>query len=150
MRLTRTKANSRNTWTFKQGSMEKTHIQALGRRKTAVARVILKPGKGEWSVNARSLQDYFPRPTHQQRIGEPLKAAEMDGQFDIRVRVRGGGPTGQADAVRMGLARALVEHDEDLRPVMRAGGFLTRDARKVERKKPGRPKARKRFQFSKR
>ncbi len=130
--------------------MAKTHIQAVGRRKRAVARVTLKPGKGEWWVNSRSLEDYFPRPTHQQRIGEPLKAAEMDGQFDIRVRVRGGGQTGQADAVRMGLARALVEHDEDLRPVMRAGGFLTRDARKVERKKPGRPKARKRFQFSKR
>ncbi len=130
--------------------MAKTHIQTVGRRKRAVARVILKPGKGEWSVNSRSLQEYFPRPTHQQRIVEPLKAAEMDGQFDVRVRVRGGGQTGQADAVRMGLARALVEHDEDLRPVMRSGGFLTRDARKVERKKPGRPKARKRFQFSKR
>ena len=115
-----------------------------------MARVILKPGTGEWWVNSRSLEEYFPRPTHQQRIGEPLKAAEMDGQFDVRVRVRGGGQTGQADAVRMGLARALVEHDEDLRPVMRAGGFLTRDSRKVERKKPGRPKARKRFQFSKR
>ena len=130
--------------------MAKTHIQTVGRRKRAVARVILKPGKGEWWINARPLHDYFPRPTHQQRIEEPLKAAEMDGQFDIRVRVRGGGQTGQADAVRMGLARALVEHDEDLRPVMRAGGFLTRDSRKVERKKPGRPKARKRFQFSKR
>ena len=130
--------------------MATTHIQTVGRRKTAVARIILKPGKGEWSVNARSLEDYFPRPTHQRRIGQPLKAAEMEGQFDIRVRVSGGGPTGQADAIRMGLARALVEHDEDLRSVMRAGGFLTRDARKVERKKPGRPKARKRFQFSKR
>ena len=130
--------------------MAKTQIQTVGRRKTAVARVILKPGKGEWSVNTRPLADYFPRPTHQQRIGDPLTVAEMDGQFDIRVRVHGGGPTGQADAVRMGLARALVEHDEDLRPLMRAGGLLTRDARKVERKKPGRPKARKRFQFSKR
>ena len=150
MLLTRTKAKSHNTWTFKQGSMAKAHIQTVGRRKTAVARVILKPGKGEWSINARSLEDYFPRPTHRQRIEQPLKAAEKEGQFDIRVRVRGGGPTGQADAVRMGVARALVEHDEDLRPVMRAGGFLTRDARKVERKKPGRPKARKRFQFSKR
>ena len=130
--------------------MAKTNIQTVGRRKSAVARVILAPGKGDWSVNTRSLEDYFPRPTHQQRIEQPLKAAEMEGQFDIRVRVRGGGATGQADAVRMGLARALVEHDEDLRPVMRAGGFLTRDSRKVERKKPGRPKARKRFQFSKR
>ena len=130
--------------------MEKTPIQTVGRRKRAVARVIITPGKGRWSVNTRSLEDYFPRPTHQQRIGQPIKAAEMEGQFDIRVRVRGGGLTGQADAVRMGLARALVVHDEELRPVMRAGGFLTRDSRKVERKKPGRPKARKRFQFSKR
>ncbi len=125
-------------------------IQTVGRRKTAVARVMLKPGKGEWSVNSRPLAEYFPRSTHQQRIEQPLKAVEMDGQFDIWVRVRGGGPTGQADALRMGIARALVEHDEDLRPVLRAGGFLTRDSRKVERKKPGRPKARKRFQFSKR
>ena len=125
-------------------------IQTVGRRKTAVARVMLKPGKGEWWVNSRPLAEYFPRSTHQQRIEQPLKAVEMDGQFDIRVRVRGGGPTGQADALRMGIARALVEHDEDLRPVLRAGGFLTRDSRKVERKKPGRPKARKRFQFSKR
>lgn len=130
--------------------MAKTTIQTVGRRKRAVARVTLKPGEGEWWVNSRSLEEYFPRPTHQQKIGEPLKAAEMDGQFDVRVRVCGGGQTGQADAVRMGLARALVEHDEDLRSVMRAGGFLTRDSRKVERKKPGRPKARKRFQFSKR
>lgn len=130
--------------------MDKATIQTVGRRKSAVARVVLTPGKGSWTVNSRALDDYFPRPTHQQRIGQPLKAAEMEGQFDVRVRVRGGGQTGQADAVRMGLARALVEHDEDLRPVMRAGGFLTRDSRKVERKKPGRPKARKRFQFSKR
>ena len=125
-------------------------IQTVGRRKTVVARVMLKPGKGEWSVNSRPLAEYFPRSTHQQRIEQPLKAVEMDGKFDIRVRVRGGGTTGQADALRMGIARALVEYDEDLRPVLRAGGFLTRDSRKVERKKPGRPKARKRFQFSKR
>ena len=126
------------------------NVQAVGRRKTAVARVTLTPGKGEWVVNTRSLSEYFPRPTHQQRAEQPLRAVELHDQFDVRVRVHGGGPTGQADAVRMGLARAIVEHDEDLRPVMRSGGFLTRDSRKVERKKPGRPKARKRFQFSKR
>ncbi len=125
-------------------------IQTVGRRKTAVARVTLVPGKGEWAVNTRELSEYFPRRTHQQRAEEPLRAAELHGQFDIRVLVRGGGVTGQDDAVRMGVARALVEHDEDLRPLMRSGGFLTRDSRKVERKKPGRPKARKRFQFSKR
>ena len=130
--------------------MADKNIQTVGRRKTAVARVTLIPGNGEWAVNTRGLSEYFPRRTHQQRVEEPLIAAELHGQFDVRVRVRGGGQTGQADAVRMGLARALVEHDEDLRPLMRSGGFLTRDSRKVERKKPGRPKARKRFQFSKR
>jgi small subunit ribosomal protein S9 len=101
-------------------------------------------------VNGRTVQDYFPRPTHQIRIEEPLKATGLSGSFDVRVRVRGGGLTGQSDAVRMGLSRALVAHDEDLRPVLRERGLLTRDARQVERKKPGQPKARKRFQFSKR
>lgn len=129
---------------------ETTNIQTVGRRKTAVARVLLRPGKGEWSINGRPLAEYFPRPTHQIRVEEPMKAAELDGQFDVTVRVNGGGLTGQADAVRMGLARAIVEHDEEQRPTMRQGGFLTRDSRKVERKKPGQPKARKRFQFSKR
>jgi len=125
-------------------------IQAVGRRKTAVARVILRPGKGEWSVNGRALAEYLPRPSYQQSVEGPLKVTEMEGQFDITVRVNGGGLTGQADAIRLGLARALVEHDEEARPALRAHGMLTRDARKVERKKPGRPKARKRFQFSKR
>lgn len=130
--------------------MAESNIQSVGRRKAAVARVALRPGKGEWSINSRALVEYFPRAAHQQRIEQPLRTARMEGQFDIRVRVCGGGATGQADAVRMGLARALVKHDADLRPLLRAEGFLTRDARKVERKKPGRPKARKRFQFSKR
>ncbi len=129
---------------------DKDMIQAVGRRKRSVARVILRPGKGEWSVNGRSLADYFPRPSNQQRVEDPLKLTEMDGQFDIFVRVHGGGSTGQADAIRMGLSRALLESDEEFRPSLRANGMLTRDARKVERKKPGRPKARKRFQFSKR
>ena len=125
-------------------------IQTVGRRKRSVARILLRPGKGEWSVNGRTMQDYFPRPTHQIRIEEPLKVAELDGTFDVVVRVHGGGLTGQSDAVRMGLARALVVHDEELRPAMREKGMMTRDPRQVERKKPGRPKARKRFQFSKR
>jgi small subunit ribosomal protein S9 len=125
-------------------------IQTVGRRKRSVARVLLRPGKGEWSVNGRTMQDYFPRPTHQIRVEEPLKVAELDGSFDVIVRVNGGGLTGQSDAVRMGLARALVTLDEDLRSAMREKGMLTRDSRQVERKKPGRPKARKRFQFSKR
>ena len=125
----------------------KKQIQTVGRRKRSVARVLLRSGKGEWSVNGRTLQDYFPRPSHQIRIEEPLKVAGLAGAFDVRVRVQGGGLTGQSDAVRMGLARALVAYDEELRPALRERGLLTRDARQVERKKPGQPTARKRFQF---
>jgi len=127
-----------------------TQFQAVGRRKTSSARVILRPGKGEWSVNGRSLENYFPRATLRTRITEPLSVAEAEGQFDVLVRVNGGGLTGQADAVRLGVARALLLVDEESRPALRSRGLLTRDSRKVERKKPGRPKARKRFQFSKR
>jgi small subunit ribosomal protein S9 len=129
---------------------EQKQIQTVGRRKTAVARVLLRPGKGELSINGRSLQDYFPRPSLQTRIEEPLKVVQGEGRFDIQVRAAGGGLMGQADALRMGLARALVAFDEDHRRTLREKGMLTRDPRKVERKKPGRPKARKRFQFSKR
>jgi small subunit ribosomal protein S9 len=96
------------------------------------------------------MAEYFPRKAHQLRVEEALRVAEADGQFDVTVRVRGGGLTGQADAIRMGVARALVAADEENRVAMRSKGLLTRDARKVERKKPGQPKARKRFQFSKR
>jgi small subunit ribosomal protein S9 len=125
-------------------------IQTVGRRKCSVARVLLRPGTGQWTVNGRPLADYFPRPTHQIRVEEPLKIAGLADDFDVAIRVRGGGLTGQSDAVRMGLSRALVQHDEELRAALRDKGMLTRDAREVERKKPGRPKARKRFQFSKR
>ncbi|MGI9626584.1 MAG: 30S ribosomal protein S9 [Longimicrobiales bacterium] len=125
-------------------------IQSVGRRKTSVARVILRPGAGEWSINGRTLDNYFPRAAHRTRVQDPLKTAEVDGRYDIQIRVRGGGLTGQADAIRLGIARALVSQDEDVRKPLRERGMLTRDARKVERKKPGRPKARKRFQFSKR
>ena len=125
-------------------------FQTVGRRKTSVARVIMKPGSGEWTINGRSIADYFPRKTHQMRVEEPMLVTEMDGRFDVQVRVNGGGLTGQADAIRMGLSRALVAYDEEHRPALRSKGLLTRDPRKVERKKPGRPKARKRFQFSKR
>jgi small subunit ribosomal protein S9 len=124
--------------------------QAVGRRKTSVARVTLRPGKGEWSVNGRSLSEYFPRLFHRKRAEEALKVTEYDGQFNVFIRVDGGGITGQADAIRLGLARAIVGKDEETRPTLRKHGLLTRDSRKVERKKPGRPKARKRFQFSKR
>ena len=125
-------------------------IQTVGRRKTSVARVLMSSGSGKWKVNGRELTDYFPRPTHQIRLAEPFKVTGSEGLFDVTVRVRGGGLTGQSDAVRMGVARALLQIDGQHRPVLRQHGMLTRDARQVERKKPGRPKARKRFQFSKR
>jgi small subunit ribosomal protein S9 len=96
------------------------------------------------------MAEYFPRKTHQMRVEEPLQVTELGSRFDVQVRVNGGGLTGQADAIRLGLARALVAFDEEQRPNLRSKGLLTRDPRKVERKKPGRPKARKRFQFSKR
>ncbi len=127
-----------------------TQRQAVGRRKNSVARVTLRPGRGEWSINGRSLLNYFPRLFHRKRAEEAMKVSEYGGRFDVFVRVHGGGVSGQADAIRLGIARALVDEDEDLRPLFRKHGLLTRDPRKVERKKPGRPKARKRFQFSKR
>ena len=125
-------------------------IQAVGRRKTSVARVILRPGTGQWRINERELDDYFPRLVHRKRATEAMQVVDADARFDVVVRVHGGGVTGQADAIRLGVARALVEEDEDATGPLRQGGFLSRDPRKVERKKPGRPKARKRFQFSKR
>ena len=128
----------------------KDQIQTVGRRKRSVARVILRPGAGEWKINGRDMDDYFPRPTHQIRVREPFKITDLEGQFDVTARVHVGGLTGQSDALRMGLARAILQHDEELRPLLREKGMLTRDARQVERKKPGQPKARKRFQFSKR
>ena len=131
--------------------METTaRYHGLGRRKTSVARVWLKPGSGQWSVNGRPLADYLPRPSHQQHAQEPLIATDLLSRFDVQVNVDGGGQTGQAGAIRMGLSRALLKYDEELRPALRAKEMLTRDPREVERKKPGRPGARKRFQFSKR
>jgi small subunit ribosomal protein S9 len=124
--------------------------QAVGRRKTSSARVTLRPGTGEWVVNGRPLPEYFPRLLHRKRAEEALKVTVYDGQVYVSVRVIGGGVTGQADAIRLAVARAIMAKDEETRPVLRKHGLLTRDPRKVERKKPGRPKARKRFQFSKR
>jgi small subunit ribosomal protein S9 len=122
----------------------------VGRRKSSVARVYLRPGTGTWEVNGRPLEQYLHRMRSRQHAQEPLVVAQAQGRFDVKVRVAGGGETGQAGAIRMGLARALVKWDEELRSAMRTGGLLTRDPRVVERKKPGRPGARKRFQFSKR
>ena len=129
---------------------EKNPIQTVGRRKEAVARVILRPGSGEWEINGRALEDYFPLLRHRATAAEPLKVTDSEGMFDVQVRTRGGGVSGQADAAQLGLARALVELDEEHRDVLRSHDLLTRDPRVVERKKPGQPKARKKFQFSKR
>jgi len=124
--------------------------QGTGKRKTSVARVILRPGDGTTWVNGKELNEYFPRPTHQKLALAPLETAGLAGSYDIRVRVHGGGPSGQAGAVRHGIARAIVEIDPELRVPLKRQGFLTRDARKVERKKAGLHKARKAPQFSKR
>jgi small subunit ribosomal protein S9 len=121
-----------------------------GRRKTAVARVYLRPGSGNIMVNRRDFDDYFPNQVLKMVIRQPLLLTETAEKFDILVNVDGGGPTGQAGAIRHGIARALLEFNGELRPTLKSAGFLTRDARKVERKKYGQPKARKRFQFSKR
>ena len=115
-----------------------------------MARVLLRPGAGHWTVNGRPLEDYFPRPILRQATVQPLTVTDTQERFDVKVLVRGGGLHGQADAVRLGLARALLQVDEGYRVRLRQFELLTRDPREVERKKPGRPKARKRFQFSKR
>jgi small subunit ribosomal protein S9 len=122
----------------------------IGRRKEAVCRVYLRPGSGKWDVNGRTLGDYFPRPSLVTAIQQPFSATDSLGRFDVKALVSGGGTTGQAGALRLAVARALVKLDEGHRRKLRDLGLLTRDARAVERKKPGRPKARKRFQFSKR
>ncbi|HEY8511721.1 MAG TPA: 30S ribosomal protein S9 [Cyclobacteriaceae bacterium] len=125
-------------------------INTIGRRKTAVARVYLKPGKGEVKVNDKALNAYFLSEIHQTLVKQPLAAVKSDGEFDITVNVEGGGIRGQAEAVRLGIARALVQVNAEHKTVLRKEGLLTRDSRMVERKKYGRRKARRRFQFSKR
>jgi len=122
----------------------------IGRRKEAVCRVYLKPGSGKWDINGRTLGDYFPRPALVTSIQQPFTATDRLGQYDVKANVNGGGQSGQAGALRLAVARALVKIDETHRRKLRDLGLLTRDARAVERKKPGRPKARKRFQFSNR
>ena len=124
--------------------------RGTGKRKTSVARVILRPGEGATWINGRSLEEYFPRQALRAAATAPLRVAGVEGRFDIRARLQGGGPTGQAGALRHGIARALVEADPELRTVLKREGFLTRDARIVERKKAGLHKARKAPQFSKR
>ncbi len=131
-------------------SSEELRWQAVGRRKTSVARVYITPGTGKWDVNGRTLGDYFPRPSLVQHIQQSFTATDTLGNYDVRAHVDGGGVSGQAGAMRHAIARALVKVDEANRTKLRAAGLLTRDPRMVERKKPGRPGARKRFQFSKR
>ena len=131
--------------------VDKKHpVWATCKRKTAIARIRLIPGSGVVTVNARALEDYFPRETSRMRIMEPLEVTEAKAQYDILASVEGGGISAQADAIRHGISRALVAVAETLRPVLRKGGMLTRDPREVERKKYGRHKARKRPQYSKR
>ena len=124
--------------------------RGTGKRKTSVARVILRPGDGATWVNGRTLDEYFPRNIWRTIAVSPLKVAGLEGQYDLRVRVHGGGLTGQAGAIRHGITRALIEYDESLRKPLRDAGFVTRDAREVERKKVGRRKARRGPQYSKR
>ncbi len=125
-------------------------INTIGRRKTSIARVYVQPGKGQIVVNDRELNDYFQSEILQTTVKQALVAVKADGQYDVRVNVEGGGNKGQAEAIRLGIARALVTINAENRPPLRKEGLLTRDSRMVERKKPGRAKARKKFQFSKR
>ena len=121
-----------------------------GRRKSSIARVFVKPGKGEIVVNGKPYRDYLCRDTLCTVVKQPLVAVESEKKYNIKVNVRGGGLTGQAGAIRLGIARALLDVNDDYRSILKAKGFLTRDARKVERKKPGQPGARKNYQYSKR
>lgn len=121
-----------------------------GRRKTAVARVFLKNGDGKLVINGRTAEDYFPRETLRMIIAQPFDVLEKNGQYDVEVNVAGGGMSAQAEAVRHGISRALLSVNTEFRTPLKRAGFLTRDSRKVERKKPGQPGARKRFQYSKR
>jgi small subunit ribosomal protein S9 len=125
-------------------------VHSIGRRKEAVCRVYLKPGSGKWDVNGRTLGDYFPRPTLVSAIQQAFTATDTLGRYDVKATLVGGGQAGQAGALRLAVARALVNIDEAYKRKLRELGLLARDARRVERKKPGRPGARKRFQFSKR
>jgi small subunit ribosomal protein S9 len=125
-------------------------INTVGRRKTAVARVYMQPGNGEISINGKQIETYFPSELKRIVVNQPLTVTEKIGQYTINVNVAGGGITGQAEAVRLAIARALVEESIENKPVLKKEGFMTRDSRMVERKKPGRRKARKRFQWVKR
>jgi len=125
-------------------------INTLGRRKSSVARVYLSKGKGKITINKRDYKDYFTTGVMQYKVNQPFELTETVGKYDVKVNVNGGGNTGQVEAVRLAISRALVEINADYKPALKAEGLMTRDPRMVERKKPGQPKARKKFQFSKR
>ncbi|MEE4215383.1 MAG: 30S ribosomal protein S9 [Bacteroidales bacterium] len=125
-------------------------INTIGRRKSAIARIYVSDGKGQITVNNKDYQEYFPAKTLQYIVMQPLNLLNLADKYDISVSLTGGGSKGQAEALRLGIARALVKINEEYKPALKAEGFMTRDPRQVERKKPGQPKARKRFQFSKR
>lgn len=125
-------------------------INAVGRRKSSIARVYVSEGSGKIVINKKELGEYFPSPLLQYVVKQPLEALEVIGKYDIKLNIIGGGFTGQSQAARLAIARALVKINEEDKSLLRSKGFLTRDSREVERKKPGRPKARRRFQFSKR
>jgi len=130
--------------------MTKPLVQATGRRKTSVARVRLLDGTGQVTLNGKSLDDYFPEASHRIRVMEPLRITELEGRYDVNAKLEGGGTTGQSDALRLGISRALVEIDPELRQILKKAGLLRRDDRKVERKKYGLRKARRAPQFTKR
>lgn len=125
-------------------------VNALGRRKAAIARVYVNDGSGKIIINKRTLEEYFPVPEMQKKVLRPLEIADAVSKYDITVNLTGGGFKGQAEALRLGIARALVKIDAEVKPVLKVENLLTRDSRVVERKKPGQPGARKKFQFSKR
>lgn len=125
-------------------------INTLGRRKTSVARVYVTKGKGNVTVNKKDYKDFFPVAVLQSKIEQPFALTSTQGQYDVKVNVAGGGINGQAEAIRLGISRALVQISEENKPLLKEEGLMTRDPRMVERKKPGQPKARKKFQFSKR
>ena len=125
-------------------------IHTIGRRKEAVARVYLTKGKGNITVNGKDFKEYFPVDTMQYKLEQPFKTVDLEGKFDVKVNVGGGGTTGQAEAIRLAISRALCELDLETRPALKSEGLLTRDSRVVERKKPGQKKARKKFQWVKR
>ena len=125
-------------------------VNTVGRRKAAVARVFVKPGKGQITINHKSLDEYFSLEILRYEVKQPMLVTETEGQFDVTINLDGGGIKGQAEAARMGIARALCEVNAEYRSVLKKNGFLTRDSLEVERKKPGQPGARRKFQFSKR